>query len=115
MSTSLYLASAESRSGKSAVALGVLQQLTRLGGRVGVFRPIVQAGAPDPLLDLLLPRSSSPLPAKQAVGVSYEQVHADTDAAVSQAVTRFHRYAEAHDTVLVVGSDFTDVPGPTEF
>ncbi len=115
MSTSLYLASAESRSGKSAVALGVLEQLTRLGGRVGVFRPIVQAGAPDPLLDLLLPRSSSPLSAEQAVGVSYEQVHADTDAAVSQAVIRFHRYAEAHDTVLVVGSDFTDVPGPTEF
>lgn len=115
MTTSLYLASAESRSGKSAVALGVLEQLTRLGGQVGVFRPIVQGGAPDPLLELLLPRTSSPLGLEQAVGVTYDRVHADVDAAVGEVVTRFHEYAEAHDTVLIIGSDFTDVPGPTEF
>ncbi|WP_431473787.1 phosphate acetyltransferase [Ornithinimicrobium sp. W1665] len=28
---------------------------------------------------------------------------------------RFHAYAAEHDTVLVVGSDFTGVPAPTEF
>ncbi|HEY6737419.1 MAG TPA: AAA family ATPase, partial [Actinopolymorphaceae bacterium] len=50
MTTSLYLASAESRSGKTAVALGLLDQLTSLGGRVGVFRPIVSAGQEDHLL-----------------------------------------------------------------
>jgi len=115
VTTSLYLASAESRSGKSAVALGILEQLTRLGGRVGVFRPIVQADVPDPLLHLLLPRASSPLGAEQAVGVTYDRVHADADRAVGEIVNRFHEYAEAHDTVLVIGSDFTDIPGPTEF
>ncbi|WP_114906970.1 phosphate acetyltransferase [Ornithinimicrobium murale] len=115
MTTSLYLASAESRSGKSAVALGILEQLTRLGGRVGVFRPIVQDDAPDALLHLLLPRASSPLGPEQAVGVSYDRVHANAEAAVGEVVTRFHEYAEAHDTVLVIGSDFTDIPGPTEF
>nr|WP_306238704.1 phosphate acetyltransferase [Ornithinimicrobium sp. HY1745] len=109
------MASAESRSGKSAVALGILEQLTRLGGRVGVFRPIVQDDAPDSLLHLLLPRASSPLGAEQAVGVTYDRVHADAEAAVGEVVTRFHEYAEAHDTVLVIGSDFTDIPGPTEF
>ena len=115
MTTSLYLASAESRSGKSAVALGILAQLTRLGGRVGVFRPIVQAGVIDPLLELLLPQASSPLGPEEAVGTTYERVHAGAEAAVSAVVDRFHAYAEAHDTVLVIGSDFTDIPGPTEF
>nr|WP_281497354.1 phosphate acetyltransferase [Ornithinimicrobium sp. F0845] len=111
----MYLASAESRSGKSAVALGILEQLTRLGGRVGVFRPIVQGDVPDPLLHLLLPRASSPVGADQAVGVTYDRVHADAEGAVGEIVNRFHEYAEAHDTVLVIGSDFTDIPGPTEF
>ena len=115
MTTSLYLASAESLSGKSAVALGLLEQLTRLGGRVGVFRPIVQGDVPDPLLNLLLPRASSPLSLEDALGVTYDRVHADADGAIGEVVERFHLYAEAHDTVLVIGSDFTDIPGPTEF
>ncbi|HLS45202.1 MAG TPA: phosphate acetyltransferase [Ornithinicoccus sp.] len=115
MPTTLYLASAESRSGKSAVAVGLLAQLTRLGGRVGVFRPIVQADVPDPSLQLLLPRASSPLGAREAVGVTYDRVHANAEAAVGEVVDRFHEYAEAHDTVLVIGSDYTDIPGPTEF
>ncbi|WP_109473641.1 phosphate acetyltransferase [Ornithinimicrobium cavernae] len=115
MTTSLYLASAESRSGKSAVALGILEQLTRLGGRVGVFRPIVQADVADPLLHLLLPRASSPLGADEAVGVTYDRVHVDAETAVGEVVDRFHAYAASHDTVLVIGSDFTDIPGPTEF
>nr|WP_306239220.1 phosphate acetyltransferase [Ornithinimicrobium cryptoxanthini] len=113
--TSLYLASAESRSGKSAVALGLLAQLTRLGGRVGVFRPIVQDDVPDHVLQLLLPRASSPLGEAEAVGVTYDRIHANAEGAISEVVDRFHQYADAHDAVLVVGSDFTDIPGPTEF
>ena len=115
MTTSLYLASAEPRSGKTAVALGLLDQMTRLGGRVGVFRPIVMSGRPDPLLELLLPRATSMLDLDAAVGVTYEQVHADSQRAVGTVVDRFHAYADAHDAVLVIGSDYTDVPGPAEF
>lgn len=115
MTTSLYLASAESGSGKSAVALGLLDQLTRHGGRVGVFRPIVVSADEDPLLELLLPRSSSLLDASASTGVTYERVHAGADAALAAIVDRFHAVADQHDTVLVVGSDYTDVPGPTEF
>ena len=115
MPTSLYLASAESRSGKSAVALGLLAQLTHLGRNVGVFRPIVQDEGEDSLLQLLLPHATSPRDGAEAVGVTYDRVHADPDAAIGEVVERYHRYAAAHDTVLVIGSDFTDVPGPTEF
>ncbi|SOC54225.1 phosphate acetyltransferase [Ornithinimicrobium cerasi] len=113
--TALFLSSAESRSGKSALAVGLLAELCARGGRVGVFRPVVLDTAHDPLLDLLHPLSTSPAQQDTAVGVTYDDVHRDHDVAVGTAVERFHAYAADHDTVLVVGSDFTGVPAPTEF
>ncbi|MGI8949888.1 MAG: phosphate acetyltransferase [Ornithinimicrobium sp.] len=115
MSTACYLASAESQSGKSAVAVGLLAEMCSAGGRVGVFRPVVRSGADDPLLDLLLPLSTSEAEPGDAVGVSYDDIHDDTERAVGTVVERYHAYAAQHDAVLVIGSDFTDVPTPTEF
>jgi phosphate acetyltransferase len=112
---SLYVASAESQSGKSALAVGLLAEMSSAGGRVGVFRPIVQDRATDPLLDLLLPLSTTDAPVAESIGVTYDAVHDDTERAVGTIVERFHAYAAQHDAVLVVGSDFTDVPTPTEF
>ena len=115
MTTSLYLASAESRSGKSAVAVGLLAELCARGGRVGVFRPVVQDRAADPLVELLHPLSTSAAEPQTAVGVTYDQLNRDREASINAVVDRFHAYAAEHDTVLVVGSDFTGVPAPTEF
>jgi len=58
LTTSIYLASSEGWSGKSAVAIGFLDQLSRRVGRVGVFRPILRTLRPedDHVLDLLLSR-----------------------------------------------------------
>jgi phosphate acetyltransferase len=111
----LYLASAESQSGKSALAVGLLAQMCENGGTVGVFRPVVRDRSHDPLIELLLPLSTSDVDASEAVGATYDDVNSDTDAAVSTIVDRYHAYADQHDTVLVVGSDYTGVPTPTEF
>jgi len=113
--TSLYLASAESQSGKSALAVGLLAQMLEGGGHVGVFRPVVRDPAHDPLLELLLPLSTSALDPSEAVGVTHEAINEDTDKAVGEIVERYHAYAEQHDAVLLIGSDFTGVPTPTEF
>ncbi len=115
MKTSLYLASAESQSGKSALAVGLLAQMLEGGGHVGVFRPVVRDPAHDPLLELLLPLSTSALDPSEAVGVTHEAINEDTDKAVGEIVERYHAYAEQHDAVLLIGSDFTGVPTPTEF
>ena len=111
----LYVASAESVSGKSAVAVGLLAELCARGGRVGVFRPIVQDRGPDPLIELLHPLSTSPAPPEEAVGVTYDEINLRTEPAISTVVERFHAFAAQHDTVLIVGSDFTGVPAPAEF
>ena len=115
MATSIYLAGTEARSGKSAVAVGLLDQLSRRAGRVGVFRPIVRAGGPDELVRTLLSRLPGTLSVERACGVTYDDLHTSPDRAMGVIVDRFHDVARDHDVVLVVGSDFTDVAAPTEF
>ena len=55
MARSIYITSAEGHTGKSTIALGVLDALMRVSPRVGVFRPIARAVAErDEILELLL-------------------------------------------------------------
>ncbi|MEV0435341.1 MULTISPECIES: phosphate acetyltransferase [Nocardia] len=113
--STVYIASPEGDTGKSTVALGVLQMLCATTARVGVFRPITRsATAPDYILELLLEHSTADISYEQAVGVSYEDVHRDPDAAISEIVMRFHDVAKACDAVVIVGSDYTDVASPSE-
>ncbi|WP_148572122.1 phosphate acetyltransferase [Nocardioides caldifontis] len=119
--TSVYIASAEGFSGKSTVALGLLEQLARAVERVGVFRPIVRADAADEssgrdyVLDLLTSREACTTSYDEAAGVTYDEIHDDPDAALDRIVDRYHAVAEKCDAVVVVGSDYTDVATPTEF
>jgi phosphate acetyltransferase len=109
----LFVMSAEGRSGKSLIALGLVDSLARRVGRVGVFRPVVEdADAPDEVIDLLARRSDPPLPS--AVGVSYDDVHGGVDAAMASIVERYHALAEQCDAVVVVGSDYSEVASPIE-
>jgi len=112
---SIYITSAEGHSGKSSVALGVLDTLLRTVERVGVFRPVARSTAErDFVLDLLLARDGVTLDYDDCVGVSYEEVHEDPDAALSRIVDRFKAVERRCDAVVIVGSDYTDVATPTE-
>lgn len=113
--STVYIASPEGDTGKSTVALGVLQMLCASTARVGVFRPISRSTAQrDYILELLLEHSTADVDYDQAIGIGYEQVHADPDAAISDIVMRFHEMAKQCDAVVVVGSDYTDVASPSE-
>lgn len=115
MSSSIYLTSAEGRSGKSAVALGVLDALLADAPRVGVFRPLIRAGAErDRVLELLLERATAEADYEDCVGATYEDAHTDPGEALASIVAAYRALEARCDTVLVVGSDFTDVAAPTE-
>ena len=115
MAHSLYITSAEGRSGKSTVALGILERMVRSTPRVGVFRPIARsADGTDHVLDLLLGSATAGLPREECVGVGYEQVHDDPEAALTTIIERFRAVQARCDAVLVLGSDYTDVGTPTE-
>jgi phosphate acetyltransferase len=120
MGSSVYVASVEGYTGKSTVALGLLDALSRRVGRVGVFRPVVRAdtaahGGRDYVLDLLTSHDAVTLTYDECAGVSYDEVHSDPTNALDRIVDRYHRVAEQCDAVVVVGSDYTDVGTPTEF
>jgi len=111
----IYIAAPEGDTGKSTIALGVLHRLTATVPKVGVFRPIVRSGSDgDYILDLLLSHASAGLPYERCVGVTYQQLHADRDAAIADIVERYHTMADQCDAVVIVGSDYTDITSPAE-
>ena len=114
MPQTIYLASVEGQTGKSAVAIGLMAALTRRLGRVGVFRPVSRSQAGDHVLDLLLAEATAEVAPADAVGTTYAAVHHDPEAALSTIVERFRAVADECDAVLVVGSDYTDVGTQTE-
>jgi len=109
------VASPEGDTGKSTIALGILHRLAATVAKVGVFRPITRLGEDrDYILDLLLAHTTVGLPYEQCVGVSYQQLHDDPDAAIADIVDRYHEVADRCDAVVIVGSDYTDVTTPSE-
>jgi phosphate acetyltransferase len=104
----LYIVGCGRATGKSAIALGVLELIGRRFGRVGVFRPVVGAAAPDAVLSLLRSRGAADTPEAASIGVSYEDVHSDQEGAVAEIVVRYRALARDCDAVLVVGTDFAD-------
>ena len=116
MATSVYVAAVEGYTGKSTVALGVLEQLSRRVERVAVYRPVVRGdAATDYVLDLLVSHDAVQLTYDECAGVTYADVHRDPEGALDRIVDRFHQVAAKVDAVVVVGSDYTDVGAPTEF
>src|SRR5918997_11757 len=112
---SIDVASLEPFSGKSLVALGLLDLFTRQVERTGIFRPITRSpSGDDHVVDLLLSRDGVDMSYDAAIGVTYEQVHTDPEAALTTIVDRYGAVEADCDAVVIVGSDYTDVAGPTE-
>ncbi|MGI6879520.1 phosphate acetyltransferase [Microbacterium sp. gxy059] len=115
MARSIYISSAEGHSGKSTVALGVLDSLSRVAPRVGVFRTIARSTQErDYVLEMLLDHDGVDLDYDECVGTTYDAVRADAEAALVDIVDRFTRVSSRCDAVVVLGSDYTDVGSPAE-
>jgi phosphate acetyltransferase len=115
---SVYVASPEGLTGKSAVALGLLDALTREVGSVGVFRPLTTAGSGgddiDLIVDLLVNQPGISQSYDEAIGVTYEAARQDADEALHVIVERFGQLTDRFEVILVVGSDYADVATGTE-
>jgi phosphate acetyltransferase len=120
VSRSVYVASPEGLTGKSAVALGLLDALVREVGSVGVFRPLTtvaenhEADERDLIVDLLVSQPGVQQTYDEAIGVTYDLAREDPDGALQEVVERFGHLADRFEVVLVLGSDYTDVSTGTE-
>jgi phosphate acetyltransferase len=117
VSRSVYIASPEGFTGKSAVALGLLDALTREVDSVGVFRPLTTGSGSndvDLTVDLLVNQPGISQTYQEAIGATYEAAREDADEALHVIVERFGQLSDRFDVILVVGSDYTDVATGTE-
>jgi phosphate acetyltransferase len=114
----LYITAMEPQSGKSVVALGLMEMLSARVERLGFFRPIVPSRAePDPQIELIRGRYQ--------LGASYEQMHALSEEEASdigdygevrKRVVESYKVLEAScDFVLCEGTDFIGAAPALEF
>ncbi len=114
MSNSIYVAAPEGLTGKSMVAVGMIEALTRTVSSVGVFRPVVRSGRQDEILQILVSQPGITQTYEEAVGVTYAEVHADADAALHVLVEKYAAIKEKYESVVILGSDYTETTSPTE-
>ena len=113
MERNLYLTAIEPGSGKSAVALGVMEALATLG-RVGYFRPIIASGErPDNDIELIRRRYRLPQAYQESYGAVVDDLRAMSDRdryerLLKRIMEAYKRLDDTTDLLLVEGSDFTE-------
>src|SRR5215216_4903801 len=118
MARNLYISAMEPQSGKSVVALGLMELLSARVERLGFFRPIVPSSdEPDAQIELIRRRYQLAAP--------YEQMHAlsqDEAAAIPNYEDLRKRVVEAYkqleqgcDFVLCEGTDFTSATSALDY
>ncbi len=117
----MYLTGVGSGGGKSTVALGLAELLSRQVERIGAFRPLVGGDGADPILALLTERYRMDLPVDQLYGATYAEASAlvadgRREELISRIVTRYREVERRCPAMVVVGSDFAygDGTGPRE-
>jgi len=120
MDRNLYLTAIEPGSGKSAVALGVMEALAALG-RVGYFRPIVSSDqVRDNDIELIRHRYRLPQTYEESYGAVVDDLRAMSDRGryeqlLKRILDAYKRLDDTTDLLLVEGSDFTEASRALEF
>ena len=118
MARNLYVTAMEPQSGKSVVALGLMELLSPRVDRLGFFRPIVPTGdGPDPQIDLVRRRYQ--------VDASPEEMSALTQAEASaipaydelrkRVVAEYKALEPRFDFILCEGTDFTSATAALDY
>lgn len=115
MPRSIYITSAEGHTGKSMIALGLLDAFQKQHRDVGVFRPVSRSRTePDDVLEMLLRHLRDPDEASECIGVTYEDVHLDPDGSIARIISHYKAIEKRHEMMIILGSDYTDISSPTE-
>ena len=121
MTQGLYIAGAEPRSGKSVIALGMVEMLSGKMGRIGFFRPVVQDDRKaDNLTNLIIRRYSPDIPYEKTHGCSYdvalEMLSTNREEDLLKLILeKFKALEKECGLIVCVGSDFTGPAIALEF
>ncbi len=122
MSNCLYITATEAQSGKSAVALGVMEMLHRRIGRVGFFRPIINVADEnerDNDIELISSYFNLDIPYEKMYGYKMSEVTElaaqDREGEIIDGIlSRYNELKESCDFILVEGTDFSEATAAIE-
>ena len=118
---SLYVTSLEAQSGKTPVALALMEQLSGRLQRVGVFRPVISAPeGSDRLIGLMREMYELPFSPQEMYGLTMEAARQFLTAGryeelFGALLERYKAMESKADFVLCVGTDYTGVSTALEF
>jgi phosphate acetyltransferase len=120
MTRNAYIASTEPRSGKSLIALGVMELVSRRLEDLGFFRPVIRADGRDNDIELIRHRYCPTLRYESLYGVTYDEAARLTeggraDELLQRIFERFKQLESNCQFVLCEGTDYTDVAAAFEF
>lgn len=112
--------STEPQTGKTVVALGLLEGLTGHALRVALFRPLVrESDEPDRLIQLAIDRYQIPRRYDELYGATYAEARdlltsGRREELLARILERYHALVGACDAVVCVGTDFRGISAPIE-
>lgn len=121
MSKNLFIAAAEAETGKSLIALGIMELLSRHIGKVGFFRPIVRSSEhEDHHIKLISKRYNLAFKYDDMYGLSSDQAleyiqAGDMDHLYTEILKKYKKLESKCDFVLCEGTDFRGSLSPFEF
>ncbi len=120
MTKGLYLTSGAPYSGKTFVALGLMEFLAGQSGRIGFFRPLVHGtGEQDSFISLIQDRFRLSQPLDSMYGCTFETardllVENQREALYSQILDKYKTLEAQCDFVVCVGTDYADASPAVE-
>ncbi|MDR3320731.1 MAG: phosphate acetyltransferase [Desulfovibrio sp.] len=123
MHNGLYITATSQRNGKSAVALGIMQLLSRRLRKVAIFRPIIsepQLDDLDPDINLMLKYFKINMEYGDTFAYTYTEAReivnqGSRNLLVENILRRYKNLLETHDFVLCIGTDFLGKDPVLEF
>lgn len=124
MANNIYITASESKSGKSAIILGMMQLFLKKVRRVAIFRPIInqplEAGAKDHDINLMLEHFSLNIPYEDTYAytleVARELINRGQRAFLLETIfNKFKKLEENYDFIVCEGTDFTGKDPAFEF
>jgi phosphate acetyltransferase len=120
MSKSLFIAALEPSGGKSVVALGIMELLSRRLQNIGFFRPIIPDVKRDNNIQLILKRYNLKPAYEDMYACKHEVArhmvsHGQYDMLLKNIIDKYKALESRCDFVLCEGTDYTGVSSAFEF
>lgn len=112
MSNNLYIAASEAQAGKSLIAMGFMELLSRHVKRIGFFRPIVRSEEEmDSHIKLIAQRYKLPFSYDSMYGMTSNQAFGfiqdgDQDSLLTGVLNKYKKLERECDFILIEGTDF---------